>query len=89
MDADTLDADFYRERARSCHKLAEAATAARPLFVRLFFLAKACEERATAADVVRVKSSKAKPPNGPKSFASQVDGKAGLGGWAGRHEAQA
>jgi hypothetical protein len=50
MDGETLDADFYRERACLCHELAEAATAARPLFVRLFFLGKAYEEKAKAAD---------------------------------------
>jgi hypothetical protein len=51
MNAETLDADFYRERARLCHELAEAARAARPLFARLFFLAKAYEEKAKAADL--------------------------------------
>jgi len=51
MDAETLDADFYRARARLCHELAEAAIAAKPLFSRLFFLAKAYEEKAKAADL--------------------------------------
>jgi hypothetical protein len=49
MDAKSLDADFYRERARLCYKLAEAAQAAKPLFARLVFLAKAYEERAATA----------------------------------------
>jgi hypothetical protein len=34
-----------------CHELAEAAAAAGPLFARLFFLAKAYEEKAMAADL--------------------------------------
>jgi hypothetical protein len=32
MEIETLDADFYRGRARLCHKLADAAGAAKPLF---------------------------------------------------------
>ena len=49
MDAETtLDAEFYRERARLCHRLAEAATAAMPIFSRLHFLARAYEQRAAA-----------------------------------------
>jgi hypothetical protein len=51
MEIETLDADFYRERARLCHELADAATAARSLFVRLYVLAGAYEERAKAAEV--------------------------------------
>ncbi len=51
LDAETLDADFYRERAHLCHKLAEAATAARPLFARLRFLARTYEEKARAAEL--------------------------------------
>jgi len=50
MRIETLDGDFYRERARLCRELAESAAAAKPLFARLFFLAKAYEERARAAD---------------------------------------
>ena len=50
MDAETLDADFYRGRARLCHKLAEAATAAKPLFARLYLLAKRYEEKAEATE---------------------------------------
>ena len=50
MDPETLDADFYRERARLCHTLADAATAAKPLFARLYFLARGYEERALAAE---------------------------------------
>lgn len=50
-DAETLDADFYRERAHLCHKLAEAATAARPLFARLCLLARTYEEKASAAEL--------------------------------------
>jgi hypothetical protein len=50
MDAETLDADFYRDRAHFCHTLADAATAAKPLFTRLYFLAKAYEERTKTAE---------------------------------------
>lgn len=49
MDAETLDADFYRARAHFCHGLANAATAAKPVFARLYFLAGKYEERAAAA----------------------------------------
>jgi len=51
MDAETLDADFYRDRAHFCHTLADAATAAKPLFTRLYFLAKAYEERTKTAEL--------------------------------------
>jgi hypothetical protein len=51
MEAETLDARFYRQHARLCHELAEAATAAKPLFTRLFFLPKAYEEKAKAAEL--------------------------------------
>jgi hypothetical protein len=51
MDTETLDEDFYRERARLCHELAEAAAATKPLFARLFFLARAYEEKAKAANL--------------------------------------
>jgi hypothetical protein len=40
MIPETLDASFYRERARLCHALAESATVAKPFFARLSFLAK-------------------------------------------------
>jgi hypothetical protein len=59
MEIETLNADFYRERARLCRELAEAATAAKPLFARLVFLAKSYEEMAKAADLQPVKRSKA------------------------------
>ena len=51
MYAETLDAKFYRERAQLCHKLADAATAAKPLFARLYLLAKAYEEKAATAEL--------------------------------------
>lgn len=51
MDVQTLDANFYHERARLCHELAEVAKAAKPLFSRLYFLARAYEERAAAAEL--------------------------------------
>jgi hypothetical protein len=49
MDVQRLDANFDHERARLCHELAEVAKAAKPLFCRLYFLARAYEERAAAA----------------------------------------
>jgi hypothetical protein len=49
MEIETLDADFYRGRARLCHKLADAAGAAKPLFARLYLLARAYEDRAERA----------------------------------------
>jgi len=55
MYTETLDADFYRRRAKFCHKLAEQAQAARPLFARLYFLAKAYEDKAEAADIQSAK----------------------------------
>jgi hypothetical protein len=51
MEIETLDADFYRERAHLCHKLADASKAAKPLFTRLYLLAKAYEEKAKAANL--------------------------------------
>jgi hypothetical protein len=51
MEIETLDADFFRGRAHLCHKLAETARAAKPLFTRLFFLAKEYEDKAKAADL--------------------------------------
>jgi hypothetical protein len=50
MDAETLDGDFYRHQALVCHKLADAAPAATPLFARLNALAKSYEEKAEAAE---------------------------------------
>ena len=64
MHAETLDAEFYRERARLCHTLAEAATAAKPIFSRLYFLARAYEQRATAYE-----AKKAAAPATEKSLA--------------------
>jgi hypothetical protein len=55
MYAETLDADFYRQRADFCYKLADKAHAARPLYLRLCFLAKAYEDKAKAADIQSAK----------------------------------
>jgi hypothetical protein len=55
MYAETLDADFYRQRANLCYKLADKAHAARPLYSRLHFLAKAYEDKAKAANVQSAK----------------------------------
>jgi hypothetical protein len=53
MSIETLNAAFYRQRALECLRLADAAQAAKPLFTRLYFLAKAYEEKAKAADTTR------------------------------------
>jgi hypothetical protein len=50
MSAETLNADFYRQHAQMCHKLAATAQDAKPLFTRLFSLAKAYEEKAEEAE---------------------------------------
>jgi hypothetical protein len=47
--ADTLDAEFYRERSAFCHQLAAASAPARLLSERLQALAKAYEHRALVA----------------------------------------
>jgi hypothetical protein len=64
MDAETLNADFYRDRARFCHTLADAATAAKPLFARLYFLAKVYEERTKTAELAagQAVASSNRPP---------------------------
>jgi hypothetical protein len=50
MRAETLDAEFYRQRAYLCHQLADAAQQAKPLFAHLYFLAQVYEEKAKAAE---------------------------------------
>jgi hypothetical protein len=45
-----LDAEFYRQRAYLCHQLADAAQQAKPLFVRLYFLAQEYEKKARASE---------------------------------------
>jgi hypothetical protein len=50
MYPETLDVEFYRERAHLCRELANLATASKPLFARLYCLARAYEERAAAAE---------------------------------------
>jgi hypothetical protein len=70
MYAETLDADYYRERAKLCHRLAEKALESRPLYARLFFLARAYEDKAAAEHPSR-------PKNGAAADAPQVDGEAG------------
>jgi hypothetical protein len=59
MTAKMLDADFYRQRACLCHKLADAAQAAKPLVARLYFLAEAYEEKARAYEVQSTNGRKA------------------------------
>ena len=48
--AESLDADYFRQRAHLCHQLANKARAAKPLFARLYVLATKYEERANTAD---------------------------------------
>jgi hypothetical protein len=47
--AETLDAEYYRRQALLCHLLAKASSDARPLFTRLYALAKAYDEKAVEA----------------------------------------
>jgi hypothetical protein len=68
MDAQTLDADFYRERAQLCHKLAGAATAAKPLFTRLHLLAKKYEEKAESADSKSARGQAAENSRSPNQI---------------------
>jgi hypothetical protein len=48
--AESLDADYYRQRAQLCHQLANNARAAKPLLARLYVLATKSEGRANTAD---------------------------------------
>jgi hypothetical protein len=50
MSIETLDADYFRNQALVCYRLAEAAKAAKPLCSRLYALAKSYDEKAKAAD---------------------------------------
>jgi hypothetical protein len=52
MSAETLNAEYYRRQAHLCHKLAESAQAAKPLFSRLHLLAQAYTAKANAADSI-------------------------------------
>jgi hypothetical protein len=52
MSIETLSADYYRQQALECLRLADATRAAKPLFARLYLLARACEEKAKAADSI-------------------------------------
>jgi hypothetical protein len=73
MEIETLDADFFRGRAHLCHKLADTARAAKPLFTRLFSLAKEYEERAKAADVAGGQATTELKIAGP-AYIAAVDG---------------
>jgi hypothetical protein len=53
LSIETLNADFYRQRALECLRLAGTAQAAKPLVTRLYCLARAYEEKAKAADSTR------------------------------------
>jgi hypothetical protein len=46
MSIETLNAAYYRQRAMECYRLAVTAQAAKPLFMRLNFLAQAYDEKA-------------------------------------------
>jgi hypothetical protein len=50
MSIESLNGAYYRLRAVECLRLADKAQAAKPLFKRLFSLAKAYEEKAMAVD---------------------------------------
>jgi hypothetical protein len=75
MATESLNGDFYRERARFCHKLAEAAAAAKPLFARLFFLAREYEQRAETADLAAGQSinRSSRPTTLPHQLAITAD----------------
>jgi hypothetical protein len=60
MYAETLNADFCRARAEFCYKLAATAHAAKPLFARLYFLAREYEDQAKAADIQSAKAREAR-----------------------------
>jgi hypothetical protein len=68
--AETLDAEFYRQRAHLCHKLADASQAAKPIFARLYFLAKAYEEKAAAAESKLAGGQATESPRSPSELTS-------------------
>jgi hypothetical protein len=68
MRAETLDVDFYRQRAYLCHHLAKVAPDAPPLFARLYLLARAYEDKATASESAGGKAAESSSsPNDPTS----------------------
>jgi hypothetical protein len=73
MEIETLDADFYRKRAHLCHKLANEATEAKPLFRRLYFLATAYEEKVKTAESAGGQASTEFKIAGP-AYMAEVDG---------------
>jgi hypothetical protein len=73
MEIETLDADFFRARAHWCHKLADTARAAKPLFIRLVFLAQAYEEKAKTADLADRQVTRGLKNAGP-AYIVAVDG---------------
>jgi hypothetical protein len=50
LSIETLNAAYYRQRALECYTLASTAQAAKPLFMRLYFLAQAYDEKAKVVD---------------------------------------
>jgi hypothetical protein len=70
MEIETLEANFYRDRAHLCHKLANAATDAKPLFRRLYVLATAYEEKAKVADRAGARATTELKTAGPAHIAA-------------------
>ena len=50
LSIETLNAAYYRQRALECYRLADTAQAAKPLFMRLYFLAQGYDEKAKVVD---------------------------------------
>jgi sulfur relay (sulfurtransferase) complex TusBCD TusD component (DsrE family) len=50
LSIETLNAAYYRQRALECYRLADTARAAKSLFMRLYFLAQAYDEKAKLVD---------------------------------------
>jgi hypothetical protein len=57
MSIETLNGAYYRQRALECHRLAGTAQAAKPLFMRLYVLAQAYDERAKVVGSERTAAS--------------------------------
>jgi hypothetical protein len=75
MNAETLDADFYRRRHDLCLELAAVVPTAKPLFLRLSSLAQTYAEKAAAAAKSLEPRAPSIPTNstmGPKGGAKSV-----------------
>jgi hypothetical protein len=67
MSFGKLDADYYRLQALLCYRLANEARAAKPLFSRLYHLAKAYDEKAKSTDPALAGGQAPGSPNQPTS----------------------